>query len=140
MAVADEKSGSDGKVWSLCSIPFWQNGNASSSGSSSSTVIHSVHVQAHGNGHKPAEHSSSLPSVKVSSLAKSLLPTRRRLRLDPSTKLYFPCMCLRCLFACFFCLIATWVLVNLWIIHLGRRFSGSIMKFCCLFVLFSGCV
>ncbi|PIA34394.1 hypothetical protein AQUCO_03800185v1 [Aquilegia coerulea] len=29
-------------------------------------------------------------SNSVSSVARSLLPTRRRLRLDPSTKLYFP--------------------------------------------------
>lgn len=63
MAVAEEKSGSDGKVWSLCRIPFW--------------------------------HSGSNPQYKssVSSVARSLLPTRRRLRLDPATKLYFPCEC-----------------------------------------------
>ncbi|TYK02188.1 vesicle-associated protein 4-2-like [Cucumis melo var. makuwa] len=89
MAVADEKSGPDGKVWTLCSIPFWQNNNApsSSSSSSSSSVIHRVHLQI--NGHKPAEHSSSQPGV-VSAIAKSLRPTKRRLRLDPSNKLYFP--------------------------------------------------
>lgn len=88
MAVADEKSGPDGKVWTLCSMPFWQNSNAPSSASSSS-VIHRVHLQSNGHGHKPAEHSSSHPGV-VSSIAKSLLPTKRRLRLDPSNKLYFP--------------------------------------------------
>ncbi|XP_022970681.1 vesicle-associated protein 4-2-like [Cucurbita maxima] len=88
MAVADQKSDLDGKVWSLCSIPFWQNGNVSSSSGSSSTAIHRVNEQS--NGHKPAENSGSYPSGKVSFIAKSLLPTRRRLRLDPSNKLYFP--------------------------------------------------
>jgi hypothetical protein len=32
-----------------------------------------------------------LASNSVSSVARSLLPTRRRLKLDPSSKLYFPC-------------------------------------------------
>ncbi|XP_022140299.1 vesicle-associated protein 4-2-like [Momordica charantia] len=88
MAVVDEKSGPDGKVWSFCSIPFWQNGNASSSASPPSTSVHNVHLQSNGN--KSAEQPSSYSSGKVSSIAKSLLPTRRRLRLDPSNKLYFP--------------------------------------------------
>ncbi|RWR88089.1 vesicle-associated protein 4-1 [Cinnamomum micranthum f. kanehirae] len=60
MAAAVEKSGSDGKVWSLCRMPFWHSGNGSSSFSSFSLV------------------------------ARSFLPTRRRLRLDPASKLYFP--------------------------------------------------
>lgn len=123
MAVADEKSGPDGKVWTLCSMPFWQNSNAPSSASSSS-VIHRVHLQSNGHGHKPAEHSSSHPGV-VSSIAKSLLPTKRRLRLDPSNKLYFPCMSPVALFSCawlIFCLMG-YIVFGLFI-----RFSVSLIK------------
>lgn len=40
----------------------------------------------------PFRHSTVSTSNSVSSLARSLLPTRRRLKLDPSSKLYFPCM------------------------------------------------
>ncbi|CAJ1961528.1 unnamed protein product [Sphenostylis stenocarpa] len=38
----------------------------------------------------PFLHSTASTSNSVSSLARSLLPTRRRLKLDPSKKLYFP--------------------------------------------------
>ncbi|XP_017435634.2 vesicle-associated protein 4-2 isoform X1 [Vigna angularis] len=38
----------------------------------------------------PFRHSTASTSNSVSSLARSLLPTRRRLKLDPSNKLYFP--------------------------------------------------
>ncbi|XP_043697819.1 vesicle-associated protein 4-1-like [Telopea speciosissima] len=78
MAIADEKSHSDGKVWSICRMPFWQSGNASSS--SSQNLHHQQNID--GSNH----HSSTT----VSSVARSLLPTRRRLRLDPRNKLYFP--------------------------------------------------
>ncbi|KAK9285182.1 hypothetical protein L1049_024369 [Liquidambar formosana] len=85
MAVAGEKSGFEGKGWSLCRMPFWQPNNISSSSSVSS---HSFRQQNHSHqfGERPNVHSS----VTVSSMAKSFLPTRRRLRLDPPNKLYFP--------------------------------------------------
>lgn len=78
MAVANDKSVSDVKVWSFCRLPFWHHGGGPSSlqnqlGSGDQTIPHS--------------------SIKVASVAKSLLPTRRRLTLDPPNKLYFPCMC-----------------------------------------------
>ncbi|XP_058090213.1 vesicle-associated protein 4-2-like [Magnolia sinica] len=83
MAMVEEKSVHDGKVWSLCRMPFWQMGNSSSSSSSSQHHLQQQPQQHHIEGSNP--HPSS-----VSSVAKSLLPTRRRLRLDPSSKLYFP--------------------------------------------------
>eukprot|EP00262_Sarcandra_glabra_P012142 TRINITY_DN3063_c1_g1_i2.p1 TRINITY_DN3063_c1_g1~~TRINITY_DN3063_c1_g1_i2.p1 ORF type:complete len:265 (-),score=42.31 TRINITY_DN3063_c1_g1_i2:232-1026(-) len=88
MAIAHERSPpSDGKVWSLCRMPFWQSGNSSSSSSSSTQNLHQqsnqIHQQQQIEGSNP--HTSS-----VSSVARSFLPVRRRLRLDPSNKLYFP--------------------------------------------------
>ena len=87
MAVDSEKSFSEEKVWSLCKMPFWQSNNASASSSSSissSSSFQSVH--------QPNQSHQLLQSSNaVSSMAKSLLPTRRRLRLDPPNKLYFPC-------------------------------------------------
>ncbi|XP_042520562.1 vesicle-associated protein 4-1-like [Macadamia integrifolia] len=83
MAIADENSHSEGNVWSLCRMPFWQAGNASSS-SASQNLHHQNHNQQHLDG------SNHQPSSTVSSVARSLLPTRRRLRLDPPSKLYFP--------------------------------------------------
>ncbi|KAM1000942.1 hypothetical protein ACFX2I_007520 [Malus domestica] len=81
MAIVDSyhhqrhKSASDTKLFNLC--PFWQSGGQTSSSSSSSTQ------KLHGYGFK------SNPKT-VSSVARSLLPPRRRLRLDPANKLYFP--------------------------------------------------
>ncbi|CAO2823767.1 unnamed protein product [Amaranthus hypochondriacus] len=63
MAIVDQRSEGGGKGWSLFKFPFHNNGEASNS-------------------------HPTPPSV--SSVARSLLPTRRRLRLDPSNKLYFP--------------------------------------------------
>ena len=64
MAIVDQRSEAGGKGWSLFKFPFHNNGEASNS--------HPI-------------------PPSVSSVARSLLPTRRRLRLDPSNKLYFPC-------------------------------------------------
>lgn len=91
MEVESEKTGSDGKVWRLCSMPFWQTNHVSSSSSTSS--MHSVQQQSQIL-ESPPDRSTHQPSSSstVSSVAKSLLPTRRRLRLDPPNKLYFPCM------------------------------------------------
>ncbi|CAK9149541.1 unnamed protein product [Ilex paraguariensis] len=83
MAVTSERSLSEGKVWSLCRMPFWHSSNADASSSSSSSL--SVHHQNQ-LVDQPDVHSLTL----VSSVAKSFLPTRRRLSLDPPNKLYFP--------------------------------------------------
>ncbi|KAF5474580.1 hypothetical protein F2P56_006468 [Juglans regia] len=85
MAVDSEKSATDGKIWSLCKMPFWQASIASSSSSSASA---SVSGPSHT--HHAVESSSLHSSNAVSAMAKSLLPTRRRLRLDPPNKLFFP--------------------------------------------------
>lgn len=92
MAVEAEKSGPDGKLWSLFKNPFGQSRNASSSSSSSSSStfssMHNVHQlgQTHESVERAALHSAST----VSYVTKSLLPARRRLRLDPANKLFFP--------------------------------------------------
>ncbi|KAJ7948245.1 vesicle-associated protein 4-2-like [Quillaja saponaria] len=87
MAVDSEKLGFDLKGWSLCKMPFWQTSNTSSSSSSTSSM-HNVHQQ--NQSLQSIERSSLYSSNTVSTMAKSLLPTRRRLRLDPSNKLFFP--------------------------------------------------
>lgn len=89
MAVDSVKSGADGKVWSLCKMPFWQTGIASSSSSSSSSST-SASVSGQSQIHQAVESSSLHSANAVSSMAKSLLPSRRRLRLDPPNKLFFP--------------------------------------------------
>ncbi|KAG6498238.1 hypothetical protein ZIOFF_046150 [Zingiber officinale] len=98
MALADERAepSDGGKIWKLCRIPFWQAG-ASSSSSAAAAVSHR-HI-SHGPDARAAERSDTQYSTtsrggggrgSVSSVAKSLLPVRRCLRLDPSSKLYFP--------------------------------------------------
>lgn len=90
MAIADEK---DGKVWGLFKLPFRNAQSTTTSRSSSHNTLHyrSQQHQSLGNtslddGSVPRSNSSS----SVSSVARSLLPARRRLKLDPSNKLYFP--------------------------------------------------
>ncbi|KAL6975361.1 Vesicle-associated protein 4-1 [Sarracenia purpurea var. burkii] len=84
MAIADRhKSLSEGKLWKLC--PFWQSGTASSS-SSSTQNLHSQNPSNQNGGVT----SNNRASKTVSSVARSLFPTRRRLRLDPTNSLYFP--------------------------------------------------
>ena len=86
MGIADRrKPSSEGKLWRLC--PFWQSGNGSPS--SSSTQNFQQH-KIRGRRHVDDTDTRSSPS-KVSSVARSFLPTRRRLRLDPANNLYFPC-------------------------------------------------
>ncbi|KAJ7981393.1 vesicle-associated protein 4-2-like [Quillaja saponaria] len=87
MAGDSEKMGSDVKAWSLCRMPFWQTSNSSSSSSSTSSM-HNVRQQ--NQSLQSIKRSGPYSSATVSSMAKSLLPTRRRLRLDPSNKLFFP--------------------------------------------------
>ncbi|XVE87926.1 hypothetical protein DITRI_Ditri19aG0027700 [Diplodiscus trichospermus] len=83
----EQKSPSDGKVWGLFKLPFRQTGNSSSTTTSSSSSASNLHGQSqpHVDG---SNHHGSVNSV--SSVAKSFLPTRRRLKLDPPNKLYFP--------------------------------------------------
>uniref|UniRef100_A0A5B7AA15 Putative vesicle-associated protein 4-1 n=1 Tax=Davidia involucrata TaxID=16924 RepID=A0A5B7AA15_DAVIN len=83
MAIADHhKSHSDGKLWRLC--PFWQSGTYSSSHSSTQNIQNQNQSNQNGVG------SNTRSSNLVSSVARSLLPARRRLRLDPAKNLYFP--------------------------------------------------
>ncbi|XP_045824078.1 vesicle-associated protein 4-2-like [Trifolium pratense] len=100
MAVADPKPHSEPKVWNFFKLPFRHSNTSSTNTSSSSAAnnnnLHHHHQQLHhhnpnSNTHNnPLEGSTSHTSNSVSSVARSLLPTRRRLKLDPSTKLYFP--------------------------------------------------
>ncbi|PIN18568.1 VAMP-associated protein involved in inositol metabolism [Handroanthus impetiginosus] len=89
MAIDEEKS--DGKVWGLFKLPFR---NSQSTMSSSSNFAHYQQNYGHGNSnnHSLVEGSGAQSSTgsSVTSVARSLLPTRRRLKLDPSNKLYFP--------------------------------------------------
>lgn len=89
MEVAAQKSSdSDGSVKSICKFPFWQSTEHSSVSSSSHTNnFHHNQIQF-----QSQRSAVAASSASVSSVAKSLLPTRRRLVLDPPNKLYFPCM------------------------------------------------
>ncbi|RWR93593.1 vesicle-associated protein 4-1 [Cinnamomum micranthum f. kanehirae] len=80
MAVVEEKSATDAKVWSLCRMPFWHSGNGSTSSSAQLTQNHQQQVLG----------SNQQQVNSVSTVARSLLPAKRRLRLDPASKLYFP--------------------------------------------------
>ncbi|KAI5674513.1 hypothetical protein M9H77_14877 [Catharanthus roseus] len=90
MAIADHSRHrshhSEGKLWKLC--PFWQSGTGSSS-SSSTQNLQTQSQLSHQNGVGTNLLRSS-STTTVSSVARSLLPARRRLRLDPSSNLYFP--------------------------------------------------
>ncbi|KAF8112150.1 hypothetical protein N665_0066s0028 [Sinapis alba] len=102
MALTSEKSDSDGRSRGLFKLPFRNsNGHQATTSSSSSSshlsdnYIHqSRRFRYHGppvverlgqTHHQPA---ATIPSM--SSVARSLLPTKRRLKLDPHAKLYFP--------------------------------------------------
>ncbi|KDP20876.1 hypothetical protein JCGZ_21347 [Jatropha curcas] len=89
MAIAEHKSPSDtnnnstnnNKVWGLFKMPF-RGGNGNTTPSSS--------THQHSQSNSQVEGSNTQASNSVSSVARSLLLTRRRLKLDPATKLYFP--------------------------------------------------
>ncbi|XP_016494387.2 vesicle-associated protein 4-1 [Nicotiana tabacum] len=85
MAIADHHKphSSDGKLWKLC--PLWQSGTTSSSSSSTQNLHSQNHSHQNGVGSNNSRSTSSVTSV-----ARSLLPARRRLRLDPANNLYFP--------------------------------------------------
>ncbi|KAG4999411.1 hypothetical protein AAZX31_08G058300 [Glycine max] len=93
MAVADPKPHSEPKVWNFFKLPFRHS--ATTNTTPSSANLHHLHHHHHNHHHNPnnnlpLEGSTSNTSNSVSSVARSLLPTRRRLKLDPSNKLYFP--------------------------------------------------
>jgi hypothetical protein len=83
-----------GKLWNLCRMPFRQAGGAPAP-QSSSTGIHPS-AGRYGLNAPPvagdgAGGAHGAPAASISSVAKALLPARRRLQLDPASKLYFPC-------------------------------------------------
>ncbi|PWA70502.1 vesicle-associated protein 4-2 [Artemisia annua] len=103
MAIVDESEnssnstgGSTGKVWGLFKLPFRNNNNNNThtTSSSASYQIEGSHNSTHHNNHNINNSmntgGTSSGASSVSSVARSLLPTRRRLRLDPRNKLYFP--------------------------------------------------
>ncbi|KAE8714944.1 Vesicle-associated protein 4-2 [Hibiscus syriacus] len=83
----DQKSPSDGKVWGFFKLPFRQTGNGNSTTSSSVSSASNLHTQSRPHVEGSNHHGSA---NSVSSVAKSFLATRRRLKLDPANKLYFP--------------------------------------------------
>ncbi|XWS09921.1 hypothetical protein CRYUN_Cryun39dG0031400 [Craigia yunnanensis] len=81
MAIADrQQRSSEKKVFSLC--PFWQTSAKMNNSSSTQNLNH--------NGNRHTETVTAKRSKTVYSIARSLLPPRRRLRLDPTNNLYFP--------------------------------------------------
>ncbi|KAL5548028.1 hypothetical protein UlMin_003259 [Ulmus minor] len=74
------RSKSETKSFKLCR--FWQSGRQTTSPFSSTQNLRS---QSNRHGEE-----AQTKSKTVSSVARSLLPPRRRLRLDPSNNLYFP--------------------------------------------------
>ncbi|KAJ8434894.1 hypothetical protein Cgig2_003333 [Carnegiea gigantea] len=93
MAITDEQSQSqqsEGKVWSFFKLPFRHATQSTSSSSSSTSYSGMSRSKSSGNPDSDGGNSNSHSSSSVSSVARSLMPTRRRLRLDPATKLYFP--------------------------------------------------
>ncbi|XP_076907594.1 vesicle-associated protein 4-1-like [Bidens hawaiensis] len=82
MSISDQnRSISDGKQRRL--FPFWQTGTGSSSPASTQS-------QLTANSNENGVVSNGRSANKLSSVAKSLIPMRRRLRLDPANNLYFP--------------------------------------------------
>ncbi|KAL3627631.1 Vesicle-associated protein 4-2 [Castilleja foliolosa] len=89
MAIAEEKA--DGKVWGLFKLPF-RNSQSATSSTSNFSQYQQNYGHGNGNNHPQVEGSGPQGNTggSVSSVARSILPTRRRLKLDPSNKLYFP--------------------------------------------------
>ncbi|THU62768.1 hypothetical protein C4D60_Mb01t08620 [Musa balbisiana] len=105
MAIADGKA--DGKGWGIFRLRFFGGGGGggggagSSSSNSSSTLSLTHHRHSRSSGRSQMGQvyggAAAAPAARrnpgassISSVAWSLLPTRRRLRLDPTSKLYFP--------------------------------------------------
>ncbi|XP_058195311.1 vesicle-associated protein 4-2 [Rhododendron vialii] len=87
MAIADQRATSDGKILGLFKLPFRNPSTTTSSSSSGNATSNSLFD---GSNPRSYANSNNASSSSVSSVARSILPTRRRLRLDPSKKLYFP--------------------------------------------------
>ncbi|XP_033136444.1 vesicle-associated protein 4-3 isoform X2 [Brassica rapa] len=104
MALTSGKSDSDGRRRSLFKLPFRNSSDHQATSSSSSSSSHLsdnyIHQSRHfryqgprpvverlGQTHRQ-QPAATIPSM--SSVARSILPTKRRLKLDPSSKLYFP--------------------------------------------------
>ncbi|KAI4374092.1 hypothetical protein MLD38_012130 [Melastoma candidum] len=103
MEVVEQKQG-EGKAWGFLRLPFRVSSNSRSGNDGGLAYmghhynqqhhLHNQYYQGGGHGQHPegsaaaALHGSRAASV--SSVAKSLVPARRRLKLDPPAKLYFP--------------------------------------------------
>ncbi|RID74315.1 hypothetical protein BRARA_B01420 [Brassica rapa] len=86
MAITDRQNPSAEKKKSLFRLfPFWQSRTTISSSSPSSTQN-----QPGRNRNRNTDVSKPSSALSISSVARSILPARRRLRLDPSSYLYFP--------------------------------------------------
>ncbi|KAM0048754.1 putative major sperm protein (MSP) [Helianthus debilis subsp. tardiflorus] len=99
MAIVDDTPSSDGgngsgsngsKVWGLFKLPFRSTNNSTPHTTSSSSSYPIEGYNTHNNNVTANNNNNNHSSSSVSSVARSLLPTRRRLRLDPRNKLYFP--------------------------------------------------
>ncbi|KAG6528670.1 vesicle-associated protein 4-1-like [Zingiber officinale] len=113
MAIPNGELGSDrddGKGWGLCHLPFFGGaggggggdggggrgggvvgGSSSSNSSATLSLTQNRHPRSSGGGQAeggPRRNPGGASSV--SAVVRSLLPARRRLRLDPASKLYFP--------------------------------------------------
>ncbi|KAK2639254.1 hypothetical protein Ddye_027049 [Dipteronia dyeriana] len=92
MAIADRQKSSssyDMKLFSLC--PFWQSATTTTTTTTTSSSSSTHNLNSHGNSNRFVDAPNSRPAAKtVSSVARSLLPPRRRLRLDPAKTLCFP--------------------------------------------------
>ena len=75
------------------------NNNSSYSTTNSNSSMNNNNINNNNHNNNPqVEGSNPHSSNTVSSVARSLLPARRRLKLDPANKLYFPCkysLCVR---------------------------------------------
>ncbi|GAB2301131.1 Vesicle-associated protein 4-2 [Dionaea muscipula] len=91
MGVAEPKpQSSEGKVWGFFKHPFRQIAHSSSTQHQNLQLNLGQSSNGSSSSNPHGEGSNSNSNSSVSSVARSLLPTRRRLRLDPATKLYFP--------------------------------------------------
>ncbi|KAE9607173.1 hypothetical protein Lal_00026122 [Lupinus albus] len=90
MAVADPKPHSEPKVWNFFKLPFRNSSVPSSNSGCTSSKTTSSRNLLHNHNNPPFDGSTCQSSNSVSSVARSFLPTRRRLKLDPSNKLFFP--------------------------------------------------
>lgn len=91
-----KRQGSEGRVWGFLKHPFRQIGaqsNGSSSQNQNQQIDFGMNRDSRGGGGGGGERRGGDlrgGNGSVSSVAKSILPVRRRLRLDPASKLYFP--------------------------------------------------